>query len=98
MGSTKFDIENFSKNDFGLWRIKMQVILIHQGLGDALKGESSLLATMSEKEKKDLTKKAKSTIIFCLRDKALREVTREPIVAIIWLKLESLYRTKSVEN
>ena len=67
MGSTKFDIEKFSgSNDFGLWRIKMQAVLIHQGLGDALKGESSLPATMSEKEKKDLIEKAKRRIILCL--------------------------------
>ncbi|RDY04308.1 hypothetical protein CR513_12029, partial [Mucuna pruriens] len=32
MGSNKFDIEKFfGSNDFGLWRIKMQAILIHQG-------------------------------------------------------------------
>ena len=76
----------------------MQAVLIHQGLGDALKGESSLLATMSEKENKDLIEKAKSTIILCLGDKALREVAREPAAATIWLKLESLYITKSVAN
>ena len=63
----------------------MQAVLIHQGLGDALKGESSLLATMSEKENKDLIEKAKSTIILCLGDKALREVAREPAAATIWL-------------
>ncbi|KAH1249995.1 Retrovirus-related Pol polyprotein from transposon TNT 1-94 [Glycine max] len=98
-GSTKFDIEKFSRsNDFGLWRIKMQAILVHQGLDDGLKGESSLLATMSDKEKKDLIEKAKSTIILCLGDKALREVAREPIATTIWLKLESLYTTKLVAN
>jgi len=76
----------------------MQVVLIHQGLGDALKGESSFPATISEKEKKDLIEKAKSTIILFLRDKALRKVAREPTTATIWLKLESLYMTKSVAN
>jgi len=74
------------------------IILIHQGLGDALKGESSLPTTMPEKEKKDLIEKAKSTIILCLGDKALREVAREPTTATIWLKLESLYMTKSMVN
>jgi len=63
-----------------------------------LKGESSLPATMSEKEKNDLIEKAKSTIILCLGDKALREVVREPTTATIWLKLESLYMTKSTVN
>ena len=63
-----------------------------------MKGESSLPATMSEKEKNDLIEKAKSTIILCLGDKALREVVREPTTATIWLKLESLYMTKSTVN
>ena len=63
-----------------------------------MKGESFLPATMSEKEKNDLIEKAKSTIILCLGDKALREVVREPTTATIWLKLESLYMTKSTVN
>jgi len=37
---TKFDIEKFyAENYFRLWRIKMEVILIHQESIDAIKGE-----------------------------------------------------------
>jgi len=40
--TTKIDIEKFFReNDFGLWRIKMEVILIHQSCVDALKGEGT---------------------------------------------------------
>ncbi|MCI80299.1 glutamate receptor 3.6, partial [Trifolium medium] len=40
MGS-KFDIENFtSSNDFGLWKVKMKTILVHNKCVDALKGEA----------------------------------------------------------
>ncbi|MQL00615.1 hypothetical protein EI005_25760, partial [Escherichia coli] len=96
MGTTKFDNEKFNgANDFGLWRIKMRAVLVQQGLVNALKGESALPATMPDQEKQDLIEKAKSTIILCLGDKALREVAREPTAAALWLKLESLYMTKS---
>ena len=38
MGTTKYDIEKFlGENDFGIWRIKMQAILIQHGCAEALK-------------------------------------------------------------
>ncbi|RDX92511.1 hypothetical protein CR513_25347, partial [Mucuna pruriens] len=57
-GSNKFDIEKFSgSSDFCLWRIKMQPILIHQGLKDALKGEATLPTTLSIKKKRNISRK-----------------------------------------
>ena len=45
----KFEVEKFtSSNDFGLWRLKMRALLVHQGLEDALKGLSGLSETMSD--------------------------------------------------
>ena len=39
MGTTKFKVEKFmDSNDFGLWRLKMRALLVHQGLKEALKG------------------------------------------------------------
>jgi len=39
---TKFDTEKFFKhNDFGLWKIEKQVILIQQGCFNAMKSEVS---------------------------------------------------------
>ena len=76
----------------------MHAVLVQQGLSHALKGEASLPATLTDAEKKELIEKAKSTIILCLGDKALREVAREPTAVALWLKLESLYMTKSVTN
>ncbi|RDX71077.1 hypothetical protein CR513_49618, partial [Mucuna pruriens] len=40
---------------------KMQAVLVHQRLGDALKGEVSLPTTLFVKEKKGLVGKAKRT-------------------------------------
>ena len=68
MGTAKFEVEKFIvSNDFGLWRLKMRALLIHQGLEDALKGLSGLPETMSDQDKK----------VFSLGDKVLRKVSKE---------------------
>ena len=99
MGSTRFDIEKFNgDNDFSLWRIKMKALLVHQGVEDALAGESKLPATLTDKEKKEMMSKAHSLIILSLGDEVLREVAGETTAAGVWLKLEGLYMTKSLTN
>ncbi|KAL8526509.1 hypothetical protein ACS0TY_015637 [Phlomoides rotata] len=46
MVTNRFDIEKFSeKIDFGLWRIKMKTLLVHQGLTNALNSDSGKLST-----------------------------------------------------
>ncbi|KAL8526143.1 hypothetical protein ACS0TY_015390 [Phlomoides rotata] len=85
MVTTRFDIEKFSrKMDFGLWRIKMKALLVHQGLADALKDDSGeSLITDGEKSSSAAAERAKmmershSAIILCLDDKTLREVSKE---------------------
>ena len=99
MSSTKYEVERFTgQNDFGLWRVKMRALLVHQGLDDALKGDKGLPSTMSEKEKKEIMEKAHSVIVLSLGDKVLRKVSKEKTVAAIWSKLECLYMTKSLAN
>ncbi|KAL8529743.1 hypothetical protein ACS0TY_006977 [Phlomoides rotata] len=74
MVTTRFDIEKFSgKTDFGLWRIKMKTLLVHQELADALKGdfgESSNSdneeSSSGDVEKAKMMEKAHSAIIICL--------------------------------
>ena len=98
MGS-KWDIEKFTgDNDFGLWKVKMEAVLIQQKCEKALKGEGSLPVTMSRAEKTEMVDKARSAIVLCLGDKVLREVTKEPTAASMWAKLESLYMTKSLAH
>ncbi|KAL8514335.1 hypothetical protein ACS0TY_013450 [Phlomoides rotata] len=82
MITTRFDIEKFSgKIDFGLWRIKMEALLVHQGLTDALKDDSgeSLITDGEESssvaaERAKMMEKAHNAIILCFGDKTLREV------------------------
>nr|GEZ04257.1 zinc finger, CCHC-type [Tanacetum cinerariifolium] len=48
--------------------------------------------------KTDVYKKAHSALLLCLDNKVLREVNKEDSAAVVWLKLETLYVTKSLAN
>ena len=99
MAGAKFDVEKFNgENDFNLWRMKMKALLVHQGLGKALEGRGKLPASLTKDEKDEILDKAHSTILLCLGDEVLREVSDETIASSLWLKLESLYMTKSLTN
>ncbi|KEH34267.1 hypothetical protein MTR_3g463880 [Medicago truncatula] len=77
MGS-KWDIEKFTgDNDFGLWKVKIEAVLIQQKSEKALKGEGVLPVTMSRAKKIGMVEKARSVIVLCLGDKVLREVAKE---------------------
>ncbi|KAK3000052.1 hypothetical protein RJ639_022601 [Escallonia herrerae] len=59
--STKYDLEKFNgSNDFSLWRMKMQAVLIQQGLLKTLKWKQGLPDTMSADEKEDMLERAHS--------------------------------------
>ncbi|GJX90511.1 retrovirus-related pol polyprotein from transposon TNT 1-94 [Tanacetum coccineum] len=93
---TRFDIEKIDgKNDFGLWQLKMHALMVHQGCDAALE---TLPADMEVGKKAILMKKAYSTMILCLGDRVLREVTKETTATGIWTKLTSLYMTKFLAN
>ncbi|GJS14327.1 cellulose synthase A catalytic subunit 2 [UDP-forming]-like protein [Tanacetum coccineum] len=93
---TRFDIKKFDENnDFGLWQIKMHVLMVQQGCDVALK---TLLADMKACEKVGLMKKAYTTLNLCLGDWVLHEVTKEISATSTWTKLTSLYMTKSLAN
>ena len=103
MGS-KVDLEKFTgQNDFNMWKIKIEALLITQGLGEAIDrvtkiegGEASSSKTPEQVAKID--KKVRSTIILSLGDSVIREVAKEKTVAGLWAKLENLYMTKSLAN
>ncbi|KAK3009152.1 hypothetical protein RJ639_014179 [Escallonia herrerae] len=62
--STKYDLEKFyGSNDFSLWRMKMRVVLIQQGLLKALKGKQGLPDTMFDDEKEDMLERAHSALL-----------------------------------
>ncbi|GKD40754.1 hypothetical protein Tco_1260961 [Tanacetum coccineum] len=73
----------------------MCALIIQQGCDVALE---TLHADMEAREKDALMKEAYSTLIICLGDRVLQEVTKETYFAGIWTKLTSLYMTKSLAN
>nr|KYP55184.1 hypothetical protein KK1_001391 [Cajanus cajan] len=78
--ATKFNIEKFSgSNDFGLWKVKMEAILIQQGCKKVLKGKVNISPYLTTKKKRKMIDRARSVILcYALRIyKALREVTKE---------------------
>ncbi|GJV53861.1 retrovirus-related pol polyprotein from transposon TNT 1-94 [Tanacetum coccineum] len=84
---TRFNIEKFDgKNDFGLWQIKMHALMVQQGCDAALE---TLPADMEAGENTALMNKAYSTLILCLGDWVLWEITKETTAAGIWMKLTS---------
>ncbi|GKD78691.1 hypothetical protein Tco_1341312, partial [Tanacetum coccineum] len=57
-----------------------------------------LPADMEAQTKAELNKKAHISVILCLCNKVLREVTGETTATGAWSKLETLYMTKSLAN
>src|ERR1051325_3627911 len=49
-------------------------------------------------EKTTIIEKAHNAILLSLGDKVLRQVTKETTTVGLWVKLESLYMTKSLVN
>ncbi|KAH9762156.1 hypothetical protein KPL70_000706 [Citrus sinensis] len=107
MAGSKIDLEKFTgKNDFNMWKVKMEALLITQGLGDALEPiikkegleASTSSSSLTPQQAAEIDKKARSTIILSLGDSVIREVARERTVADLWAKLERVYMTKSLAN
>lgn len=101
---TKIDLEKFTKqNDFNMWKIKMEALLITQGLGNAIEPASKKegmegSSSTTPEQAAEIDKKARSTIILSLGDSVIREVAKERTIAGLWTKLENLYMTKSLAN
>ncbi|KAH9751397.1 hypothetical protein KPL71_014282 [Citrus sinensis] len=104
MATPKIDLEKFNgKNDFNMWKVKMEALLVTQGLGDAIqpvtKKEGKEFSTSKTPEQvSEIDRKARGTIILSLADSAIREVAKEPTIADLWAKLESIYMKKSLGN
>ncbi|GJZ88309.1 retrovirus-related pol polyprotein from transposon TNT 1-94 [Tanacetum coccineum] len=62
------------------------------------RGEDAGLKIVIQLTWTDVYKKAHSALLLCLDNKVLREVNKEDSAAGVWLKLETLYMTKSLAN
>ena len=98
MALARMEIEKFvgGIDDFSIWWVKMNALLIHQGLDATLLEEA--ITKIEKKRHTDMTKRAHSAIVLSLGDEVLREVTEENSVKAVWDKLEDLYLKKSLTN
>ncbi|GKA47703.1 hypothetical protein Tco_0740586, partial [Tanacetum coccineum] len=76
----------------------MQAVLTHHEYKKALRGITHKPQSMSDEDWLELDEKALATIQLFLTREVLREVIYETTAAGLWLKLESLYMTKSLAN
>jgi len=96
MSALNVKIDKFmGRNSFNLWKIKMRALLKQQGLWVPLakKDPGVDIAEMAS-----LEEKAHATIMLCLADDIITEIVDQETAAGLWLKLESLYMTKSLTN
>ena len=96
VSSVKVDIEKFEGNDFGIWQLKMRALLVQQGLFKMLNGVKALPNFGTDVEKEDVMEQALGGILLTLSNEVLREVGSIKPAPELWLKLESLYMTKSL--
>ena len=93
------EIEKFDRSmSFALWQVKMRAVLTQQGLQKAILGKEKMDKNLTKEQKEELDEKALALIQLCLSNEVLREVICEKTTSGVWLKLESLYMTKSLTN
>ena len=96
MAAVNIKIDKFTgRNNFSLWQIKMRSLLKQQGLWGPLKLATGAVVTAEMAIQEE---KAHTTIMLCLVDDVIIVVSEEDKTAGLWLKLESLYMTKSLTN
>lgn len=97
--TTKIKVERFDgKGDFGLRRRRMCAILVQQKAAKALGGKNQLPMNPTDDEKSDMMELAFNSLTLHLDDKVLRKVSLEKSASRIWVKLEQLYMTKSLQD
>ena len=95
--SAKFDMMKFDGSEnFGLWQRRVKDLLVEQGMVKALYGLK--LEGMADIDWKELEAKAVAIIWLCLGDDVMYHVMDEESPAVVWLKLESRYMSKSLMN
>ena len=99
MTITKIVVEKFDRNvNFGMWQLKMEAILVQDGVDLALQEAENIPDGTSKEDLTAMDKKARSSIILNLSNEVLRDVTTETTAKSMWDKLKVLYMKRTVEN
>ena len=84
MSSTKFEFEKFcGKNNFELWKLKMQDLLVQQWLQKDLYGKIKRPLTVTNDEWEELDSKALNTIQLCLVDDVFLNIIQENLASTL---------------
>ena len=95
----KIDVVKFDRiGNFGFWQRRVKDLLVQQGLVKALYGKAKKPETMTDDEWEEFDMKAVSTIRLCLANELMYDVMDDVSIAVIWLRLESRYMSKSLTN
>ncbi|CAM6117594.1 unnamed protein product [Calypogeia fissa] len=90
--SAKYDVEKFTgHNNFTLWQVQMQDVLVSQGLGVILKGKPE---SMTNEDWEDYSARALSMIRLHLGQEVLLQVYTEDTPIKLWTRLETMYKKK----
>jgi hypothetical protein len=83
--SSKFEVEKFTgKNSFALWKLKIQDLLVQQGLQKVLDGKSKKSTSMIDEDWEDLDAISLSTICLCLEDEVLFNIVEDETTTGLW--------------
>eukprot|EP00253_Pinus_taeda_P026116 PITA_26116 len=95
--SRKIEIEKFNGQNFELWKLKMEDLLVDKDQWIAV-DQGTKLTRVTDEEWKKLDRKARSTIQLCVSDLVLLNVSGEATTKALWDKLGTLYQSKSLVN
>jgi hypothetical protein len=91
------EIEKFNGQNFELWKLKMEDLLVDKEQWVVVDLGMKPVAMLKEDWKK-LERKVRSTILLCLSDSVLLNVSGEDTAKKLWEKLGNLYQSKSLVN
>ena len=100
MSLPKLDIEKFTiGGDFSLWKMRMRVVLIHQGLESALEEDDlgGASSSIPDEKKRQIHNKAHNSLILSLSDLILREISEEKKALGICNKVEACIYDNSMK-
>ena len=95
--SFRVEIKKFNGQNFELWKLKMEDILVDKEQWVAIDLCTKPTA-MSKEDWETLERKARSMIHLCLSDLVLLNVYRKDTAKDLWGKLGNLYHSKSLVN
>ena len=95
--SSRIEIEKFNRQNFELWKLKMEDLLVDKEQWVAVDPGTKLTGVSIEDWEK-LDRKVRSTIRLCLSNSVLLNVSGEDSAKKLWEKLGNLYQSKSLVN